>query len=151
MKHWAENLGVGPWFFMEGIHCKDFLYRGQPSEVTLDIALANSGGLQIELIQLLNDAPSAYKDFLDAGHEGLHHMSSWPENYDEVLETYLKNGGEVYHQGRIGSTRFVYLYTETHPGTVFELADPGERAEEMFATVREAAVSWDGSDPIRAL
>ena len=41
----------------------------------MSIALANSGDLQIELIQQVNDAPSMYKEFLDAGHEGLQHVA----------------------------------------------------------------------------
>ena len=52
----------------------DFQYKGQPSPVDISLALANSGTLQIELIQQRNDAPSLYLDFLQAGHEGLQHL-----------------------------------------------------------------------------
>ncbi len=36
----------------------------------MSIALANSGPLQIELIEQRNDAPSMYRDFLAAGRVG---------------------------------------------------------------------------------
>lgn len=149
MKHWVDVLGVGPWFYNETIRPREFLYRGQPSEPVISIALANSGELQIELIQQRNDAPSAYKDFIDAGNEGLQHVSSWPDNYDEILENHAKQGGEVYHSGRIGGTRFSYLLTESHTGTIFEVTDFDSRTTEFFAKVRAAAANWDGSDPIR--
>merc|ERR1719487_3061544 len=42
------------------------------------IALANSGPLQLELIQPMDNARSIYSDFLDSRGPGLHHVSSWP-------------------------------------------------------------------------
>ena len=58
MNHWVEVLGVGPWFYMESIPVEDFRYKGEPSPLDFSVALANSGDLQIELIQQNNDAPS---------------------------------------------------------------------------------------------
>ncbi len=49
------------------------------------MALANSGPLQMELIQIRNDAPSMYRDFLQAGHTGLQHVAYWTEDYDADL------------------------------------------------------------------
>src|ERR687888_391518 len=68
MRHWIEVLGVGPWFYIEHLAVPDFTYKGQPSPVDVSLALANSGPLQVELIQQRNDAPSLYRDFLNAGH-----------------------------------------------------------------------------------
>jgi hypothetical protein len=75
MRHWIEVLGVGPWFYVEHTPIEDFQYQGHPSPIDVSIALANSGPLQIELIQQRNDAPSMYRDFLAAGHEGLQHIA----------------------------------------------------------------------------
>lgn len=76
MKHWIEVLGVGPFFYLEQAPVENFRYYGEPSDMAASIALANSGALQIELIQQRNDAPSMYRDFLAAGHEGLQHAAS---------------------------------------------------------------------------
>ncbi|MEQ1489952.1 MAG: VOC family protein, partial [Terricaulis sp.] len=81
MKHWIDVMGVGPWFYIEDVKTDWFKHRGVDSDVKMSIALANSGDLQIELIQQRNDAPSMYKEFLDAGHEGLQHMSYWTLDY----------------------------------------------------------------------
>ena len=62
MRHWVEVLGVGPWFYAEQAPIRDFVYRGEPSDVAVSIALANSGTLQVELIQQRNAAPSLFKD-----------------------------------------------------------------------------------------
>lgn len=75
MHHWTERLGVGPFFHVERAPIEDFRYMGEPSDLEASIALANSGGLQIELIEQRNDAPSMYRDFLAAGNEGLQHVA----------------------------------------------------------------------------
>jgi hypothetical protein len=68
MKHWIEVMGVGPWYYMDRVKTDWFRHRGENSAVEMSIALANSGDLQIELIQQRNDAPSLYREFLDSGH-----------------------------------------------------------------------------------
>ena len=89
MRHWIDILGVGPWFYIEHLPVPDFEYKGQPSPVDISLALANSGTLQIELIQQRNDAPSLYLDFLNAGHEGLQHLGYGTRNFDADLARLL--------------------------------------------------------------
>src|ERR1035437_5696812 len=71
MKHWVEVCGVGPWFYTDKLPVDAFTYRGQRHDnIHLSIALANSGDVQLELIQQRCDSPSMYQDFLRAGREG---------------------------------------------------------------------------------
>ena len=70
LKHWTTVLGVGPFFYVERARIADLQYKGKPSAAEVHVALANSGNLQIELLQPCNDAPSMWRDFLVAGHEG---------------------------------------------------------------------------------
>ncbi len=150
LTHWAEVLGVGPWFYFERAPIEDFRYRGEPSDLEVSIALANSGELQIELIQQRNDAPSMYRDFLGAGREGLQHVAAWTEDFDADLERCEKAGYRVGQSGRVGEgSRFVYFETETHPGTVIELSEISGAKGRFFRHIEECARSWDGSDPIR--
>jgi Glyoxalase/Bleomycin resistance protein/Dioxygenase superfamily len=151
MRHWIEVLGVGPWYYVERLPVTDFRYRGRPSDPDVSIAVANSGRIQIELIQQRNDAPSMYRDFLAAGREGLQHVSSWPEDYDEVLARALAEGIEVGQSGATPRGAFVYLDTEAFPGTVMEMADMTPTRKRQFAAIEQAAVGWDGHDPIRTV
>ena len=74
MRHWVEVCGVGPWFYAGRLPLTAFTYRGARHDgIHLSIALANSGDVQVELIQQRCDTPSMYRDFLGAGHEGLQH------------------------------------------------------------------------------
>ena len=151
MDHWVNVMGVGPWFYVPLVKTDYFRHRGVASDMRMSVALANSGDLQIELIQQRNDAPSLYKEFLDAGHEGLQHMAYWTRDYQGVYDKALSLGYTVGHEGQIGGEqgRFAYFDTQAHPGTVVELSDISGSKGKFFDHIRRAAEGWDGSDPIR--
>lgn len=149
MKHWTETLGVGPFFYVETAPIEDFTYMGAPSECRCSIALANSGALQVELIQQRNDEPSMYRDFLNAGREGLQHIAYWTEDMDADLAKAAAAGFEVGQSGNVGENgRFVYYTAEAHPGTVIELSEVSGQKGELFKAIREAAAGWDGTNGV---
>ncbi|MDT5011829.1 MAG: hypothetical protein QOH57_3446 [Mycobacterium sp.] len=150
MDNWLRH-GVGPWFYVDDVQTDYFRYRGADSNLRMSVALANSGEVQIELIQQRNDAPSMYKDFLDAGHEGMQHIAYWFDDYQEVLDTALADGYLIGQEGSIGGERgrFAYLDTEREQGTVIELSDISGPKGQFFQYIRGIADDWDGTDPIR--
>jgi hypothetical protein len=102
MKHWSTVLGVGPWFYTAHAPIQNFSYRGMRSNVDVAIALANSGPLQLELIQQHNDAPSLYRNFLNAGQEGLQHIAYWTEKFATDRRRAINLGFHVGHEGVTG-------------------------------------------------
>jgi hypothetical protein len=129
---------------------ENYRYRGQSYQPHNSVALANSGPLQIELIQTRNDVPSMYRDFRQAGHTGLQHVAYWTETYDADLERLVAQGFKPAMQGEVGTAgRFIYFDTEYHPGTVVELSEVLGPKGTMFRMIRAASENWDGSDPIR--
>ena len=150
MRHWIEVCGVGPWYYTDKLPVTAFRYREQEFDgIHLSVALANSGEVQLELIQQRCETPSMYHDFLQAGHEGMQHWSSWPEDYDTRLEHALANGYAIGQAGDTPRGPFVYLREEGHPGTVIEMAHMTDTRRRIFDAVRDAAVDWDGADPVR--
>ncbi len=149
MRHWIEVIGVGPFFYFERMPARGFTYHGELSPTEVSIALANSGDLQIELIQQRNEAPSMYADFLRAGHEGLQHVAYWTETFDADLARIKNAGYEIGQSGGAPDGRFVYFLTEYHPGTVIELSEISGRKGQLFRHIAEVARRWDGSEPIR--
>jgi len=149
MAHWSSTLSVGPFFFFEQAPLEKFCYKGEPSACRCSIALANSGDLQVELIQQLNDEPSMYRDFLASGNEGLQHLAFWTEDMDNDLEHMQKLGYRVGQSGQVGDDgRFVYYDTGGPAGTTIELSEISGAKGEFFDYVRQAALDWDGSDPV---
>ena len=101
MRHWVEVCGVGPWFYAEQLPVTQFRYKGRVYDIKMSVALANSGDVQLELIQQRCDSPSLYRDFLAAGHEGMQHWSSWPEDYQQKRRTeqFLQTLERIKQQG----------------------------------------------------
>jgi hypothetical protein len=151
MEHWIRVCGVGPWFYAERLPLTSFSYAGKRhDDIHVSVALANSGEMQIELIQQRSDHPSMYRDFLAANPQGgLQHWSSWPDNYDELYERALANGYVVGQEGDAPRGRFVYFGNEGHPGTIIEMSHATPTRRRIFDAVRLAAAAWDGKDPIR--
>ncbi len=152
MDHWIRQ-GVGPWFYVERVETDFFRYRGEDSPLDMSVAVANSGSIQLELIQQNNDAPSMYKDFLDAGREGMQHIAYWSTDYQALLDQAVADGYTIAQEGSIGGPtgRFAYLDTETDQGTVIEISDISGPKGDLFAFVREAARTWDGTNPINVM
>ncbi|MBT8138419.1 MAG: VOC family protein [Gammaproteobacteria bacterium] len=60
-------------------------YRGSPDVSSIKIAIANSGDVEIELIEWVS-GKTPHKDFLDAGHEGLQHLRFLVDNLEEKVK-----------------------------------------------------------------
>ena len=62
---WSNNFGIGP-FFIKDYRPGTFdqvIYRGAPADLSMRVALAQAGTIQIELIEP-GQGPSAYRDMV---------------------------------------------------------------------------------------
>jgi len=154
MTYWSAALGVGPWYYNPQVPIRNYMYRGERYEPHNSVALANAGGLQIELLQTRNDVPSMYRDFLRSGHTGVQHFAYWSEDFDADLARAEAAGFTVAMSGEVGANgRFVYFDDPSgrgsFPGTTIELSEVAGPKGRLFKLIREAAIGWDGRDPIR--
>jgi Glyoxalase/Bleomycin resistance protein/Dioxygenase superfamily len=151
MAQWIA-MGVGP-FYVVRSHEQQVNYRGQSIEVTISIAFANSGDMQIELIHQHGDTPSIFTEFLDAHGEGFHQLAWWVTDFDEAVKSAQAAGWPVvWSGGEDTQTRFAYVEPPAgSPATIFELMELTEATEGMGAFFREASKGWDGTDPIRTI
>jgi hypothetical protein len=146
------HAGVGPWLLLPHLTQAGSLYRGQPTAPVVSIAFANSGDLQVELIEQEDDSPSIYREFLDAGGEGFHHLAWWVEDFDAVTRAAAGAGWTSVHSGNAGGmAEFAYFDQGGTTSTVIEVMELTDATRWMATTVRQAADTWDGSDPIRNL
>jgi len=150
LTNWVQ-LGVGPWYVLRGI-TQTGRYRGEPCTVTLTLAFANSGDLQIEVIHQDDDTLSIYREFTDSGGDGFHQLAFWADDYDAALTAGRDAGWPVVWSSEdAASVRFAYFEPPAGPATIIELMEINPATAGMADLVRSAAVDWDGSDPIRVL
>jgi len=153
--HWAGTIGVGPFFLFPTPLPFEWLERRGERTTEYDIlsycGLAYSGDTLIELIAP-GSAPSPYRDFLDAGRCGLHHVGTIATDYDTQMAAARAAGITVAMESVLPLSRFAYLETDTvFPGTMVEIIDMTEAMRAMWKTIKAASVDWDGRDPVRSL
>ncbi|HEX7856313.1 MAG TPA: VOC family protein [Sphingobium sp.] len=157
MRYMIEILGIGPFFVASEVVAEDFRYRGKPSaSPVLTLAFAQSGAVQIELIEQHNDVPSAYSEFIGAGREGCQHFSIWFADkvaYTAAREQLLGEGLALVHEvGDTAIQRFAYFESRIPGGLMIELAEAlTPEGHGLMDIVKEASIRWDGLDPIRYL
>jgi hypothetical protein len=152
LKFWTETMGAGPFIALDHVQTDSTLYHGASTEVDFSIYVGYWGELQIEIVDQHNAAPSIYKDWRDAGMEGLNHVCvvtddmlkaraiMAEQNATVLQEVWLPGGGEA-----------IYADTGGGPGTIVEVLKPGPGVLEAFAYIKSLSQGWDGTDPVRRL
>lgn len=149
--NWTRTTGVGPFLHVPHIRLDSFDYRGtKASGIDFSVAIAQSGGVQIELVQQHDDGPSAYRDIIAKGAQGFHHLAIYTGDYDAVHASYIDQGFVAAVEGTFGGYRFAYIDTSAAIGCMIELIEENPLPGEFFERVAAAARDWDGvTDPIR--
>jgi catechol 2,3-dioxygenase-like lactoylglutathione lyase family enzyme len=114
----AENfwkiLGIGPWsmYNWEEPLVRDRTYHGKPAWAREKIALAQVGGVQLELVQPV-DGLSIYRDWIEEHGEGLHHINYLVHSADEFdrnVENFTRLGFTSLQSGKYGPPEKKYAY-----------------------------------------
>ncbi len=150
MQEWIDHLHVGPWFLLDHFSGERPVYRGGPSKTDVAIAMSFAGHMNIELIQPNDNHPSVYKEFIDTRGYGFHHWGVASADVDADIARYEAMGMEVAFRAGVPTGGDV-AYMDTHgrmPGFV-ELIQTNPLMERAFGRFYGAALTWDGSDPIR--
>lgn len=145
MQHYAEHLGVGPWFVTESFRPNDMLYRGQPTAPDVTIGMSYSGQMNVELIQQRDDTPSVYREIQQRSGFGFHHWAVGSTDFDRDLERYCARGSEVAFSMTLASgIRIAYIDTTPHLPGMVELIEVDEGVRTSFTSMFRRALEWDG-------
>ncbi len=105
----------------------EIIYRGRETKWS---ALGAFGRLfnniEIELIQY-ESGESIHKEFLDDGREGFHHIRYDVDDIQAVIKKFKEEGIEVLQTGKIVSSTYAYMDTESIVGIILEFSDRGTR------------------------
>lgn len=145
IRHWHETLGVGPFLINRDIQISGQRYRGQPSDTRFSTAVAQSGSAQIELVEQLDDGPSAFRDTVAKGNTGFHHIAFIAENFDEALAHYAQQGFRPAAEGQFGDMRYAYVDTAAAAGHMIEIVEDKPALRAFFGAIRKAGERWDGN------
>ncbi|HHU98722.1 MAG TPA: hypothetical protein GXX76_02595, partial [Bacteroidales bacterium] len=73
-------------------------YRGQPSDCVAQLAYFNFANIELEFIMPIS-GKSIWQDFLDEGHEGIHHVRFEVDDNATATKAMTDKGITIYAQG----------------------------------------------------
>lgn len=149
VRHWTETMGVGPFFRYRHLPVDSGVFRGgEPAPLDISIAIGYWGDMQIELIEPHDDTPSTYRDFIDSGQRGIHHVAIHPADKYAAGRLIESKGGSLEQELRMGDKRALYYRLPGH-APYLELAQISPEWQRAFDAMKAAAGAWDGTAPLR--
>lgn len=141
IEYYGSVFGLGPWR-IEVYDLPSFTFRGRPGSARVKAALADSGQVFLELVQVL-EGETVHTEFLKERGEGLQHVAFLVRDLDEKLKDLARSGVEPAMiirlpvagaagesggaAGRAMELTEVYLDSEKIGGTMIQLMEFRER------------------------
>jgi hypothetical protein len=147
---WARVFGVGPFHVMP-VFDQHGIYRDTEATITAQVAVAQAGPVQIELIQQHCDRPSVFREWSRDGTCAFHQLATVTPDYDGQKAHYEALGHEIAAESLAGRFRTAFVDTFADFGFYTEVVEstPGFLAN--LDKLAQASAAWDGSDPVRML
>lgn len=124
VKTYWDDFGIGPWQFytMDKSNMRDTKLHGKRAEFSMRVAFADLGGVQLELIEPLDE--SIYTEFLREHGEGLHHIACAVDNFAETTAFIQGKGADILLEGTTNAgLGYAYLDTRETLSCITEIYD----------------------------
>ena len=119
VEYYSSTLGIGP-FRVTEMSIPNLKVRSKISPLTIKVAFAQLGPIQLELIQSI-EGKNIYTEFLKSRGEGLHHLAMRVDDVDKEVTELKDQGVRVLQGAETARGSFAYLDTEEIGGVIFEL------------------------------
>lgn len=140
---WVDRFGAGPFVVRDHIEVDDVVVHGEPGCFDHSSAYGQWGSVMVELVAI-HDPPSLRSP-------GLHHAAFFVDSFDEATSELTAAGWPPVLVATAGSTRFAFHDGRADLGHLVEIYEGSAPLRRFYAMVADAAVGWDGTDPIRPL
>jgi hypothetical protein len=145
---WARIHGVGPFFVRPRMNVS-CTFRGAPYRLEMQVASAQAGPAQIELIAQYCDTPSIYREFVAKGHSVFHQICTVTPEYDAKKAYYEALGIELASEIIVPGQRVAFYDTVNDFGLFTEVAEQSDAFLEDLGRRSQICAQWDGTDPLR--
>ncbi|MFN8456920.1 MAG: VOC family protein [Anaerolineae bacterium] len=132
IKHYSTLMGIDSFavYVVDTNELPNVTYRGQPADYRIEVAIADVGAWQLELLKFYR-GESIYKEFIDQhGEAGIQHLGFFvknPEEYESACRELVDRGYPHLQGGPILGTdrdgHFDYFDSRHDLGIIIELLD----------------------------
>jgi catechol 2,3-dioxygenase-like lactoylglutathione lyase family enzyme len=148
---YQKSLGSGPFYVLEHMKSEARIFRGEVHPAETSIAMGFAGNVNVELMQVHDNAPSVLREGIERYGYGFHHWGIPFEDTEAELPRYLAEGYVEVSRNPVPTGGEVVFLDPPHPVLpgYLELLPVTPEMDETFARFWEAAQDWDGRDPVR--
>lgn len=145
-----DRYGIGPFIGGAEFELTAHVYRGKPApSIVLRGVFVQAGLLNIELIQLVSEAPSAFHDTYPSGGEGFHHIALFCADYEGERDSWVAAGHAVASEFTLPwGPKVCYIDARREFGHMIELYPEDTIIRGMYRQASDAAAGWTDEAPL---
>jgi hypothetical protein len=147
---WVRTFGIGPFHVLPVVE-QQAAYGGEVRAVQVQVAVAQAGPVQIELIQQHCDTPSIFREWSRGGTSAFHQIATLTSDYDGKVAHFQALGYQIAAESLGGGFRVAYIDTAAEFGFYTEVVDPPSGFVAKVRDISDTCAGWDGRDPVRIL
>lgn len=142
---WSAAFGVGP-FHVLPRRPTEWRAGGTTSTLEVQVAVAQAGPVQIELIHQHDDTPSIFREHPG----GLHQLCTVTADVDAKVAELAALGYDLVGEFT-GAQRVAFVDTTADFGFFTEVVAGTPEFLAHLAAIDRTCAAWDGTDPVRLL
>ena len=145
---WVRTFGIGPFHVLPVVD-QQADYGGEIRMVQIQVAVAQAGPVQIELIQQHCDTPSIFTQWSRGGTSAFHQIATLTSDYDGKTAHFKALGYSIAAESVGGGFRVAYIDTAAEFGFYTEVVEAPPGFVDQVRSISDTCADWDGRDPVR--
>jgi hypothetical protein len=147
---WARTFGVGPFHVLPVVEQRAD-YAGEIRTARIQVAVAQAGPVQIELIQQHCDTPTIFSEWSRGGTSSFHQIATLTSDYEGKTAHFKSLGYTIAAESLGRGFRVAYIDTVRDFGFYTEVVDAPPSFLDHVRGIAETCAGWDGADPVRIM
>lgn len=147
---WARTFGIGPFHVLPVIEQRAD-YGGEIRTARIQVAVAQAGPVQIELIQQHCDTETIYSEWSRGGTSSFHQIATLTSDYDGKTAHFKALGYPIAAESLGGGFRVAYIDTVADFGFYTEVVEAPPSFLDHVRRIADTCAGWDGADPVRIM
>ncbi|MGZ8747475.1 MAG: VOC family protein [Mycobacterium sp.] len=145
---WARAFGIGPFHVLPIVEQRTS-FGGEMRSVRIQVAVAQAGPVQIELIQQHCHTPSIFQNWSRGGTAAFHQIATVTDDYDGKKTRFEALGYKIAAESDAGKFRVAYVDTSADFGFYTEVVESYPGRLTQVRAISDTCANWNGIDPVR--
>lgn len=148
-RDFAARTGAGPFFVRRNPVTSALGTDGATGSFDHSSAYGQWGHLQVELVEVHSAEPPDFAETVLAGNQ-IHHVAIMVSSFDDQQREFADGGWPALLTATTpNGNNFAFHDARAQLGHLVEIYEPRPTILALYRKVADAAVDWDGRDPVR--